>query len=617
MKRFFCSLLIVSIIAHCYAQDFTKNVEKAGAIKADDTYIYGEGEGTNKKNADSNAMYDLLSQIFNVQVSGGVSTTVTNEQDGQSVTSHVGFEQVMNTYINASLSGVQRIILSESPTFKVLRYVKKSDVEKIFESRKNLIQRYAIEACMALDENNVGDALRYFYWSNMLLRTLRPTDNVSVPLEYDKTEDASILISRSMREIFAHLKTEIVGVQENTYEYEVRVTYNGQPVGSIDMRYYDNSDWSEPVSITDGKGLIELSPDYSDDKVRIEYEYQYLADAKQDNTVREVIESLDEETYKVARVSIPLDKSIIPSNIKLTAQSVAATTTTGSVYLTDSVKALSDEDVVLYSSIIQNVVDAIRKQNDYASIESCFTEEGYNIFKKLIAYGKAKIIGSDFDLMFTELNGYVTCRSVPMQFSFSAGRKFVENVVFVFEDSLKLIDNIPFGLSEVAKDDIFDTKPWSMQAKEVLMSFLENYKTAYALGRVEYLESIFSDDALIIVGNVVEKLEGSPELGYTTRRYVEKTKQTKQEYITRLKRVFRSNEFVNIKFANNDVRKLGMANERYAIQIKQDYFSENYGDTGWLTLMVNVENPQKPIIYVRVWEEEYDPEFGPINPAYF
>ena len=196
MKRFFCSLLIVSIIAHCYAQDYTRNYDKAEVIKADDTYIYGEGEGTNKKNADSNAMYDLLSQIFNVQVSGGVSTTVTNEQDGQSVTSHVGFEQVMNTYINASLSGVQRIILSESPTFKVLRYVKKSDVEKIFESRKNLIQRYAIEACMALDENNVGDALRYFYWSNMLLRTLRPTDNVSVPLEYDKTEELTDSASR-------------------------------------------------------------------------------------------------------------------------------------------------------------------------------------------------------------------------------------------------------------------------------------------------------------------------------------------------------------------------------------------------------------------------------------
>ena len=50
-----------------------------------------------------------------------------------------------------------------------------------------------------------------------------------------------------------------------------------------------------------------------------------------------------------------------------------------------------------------------------------------------------------------------------------------------------------------------------------------------------------------------------------------------------------------------------LKDELYFIQIKQDYYSENYGDSGWLTLRVDVNDPQNPIIYVRVWEENYNP----------
>ena len=35
------------------------------------------------------------------------------------------------------------------------------------------------------------------------------------------------------------------------------------------------------------------------------------------------------------------------------------------------------------------------------------------------------------------------------------------------------------------------------------MEFLENYKTAYALKRLDYINTIFDDDAVIIIGNLV------------------------------------------------------------------------------------------------------------------
>ena len=45
---------------------------------------------------------------------------------------------------------------------------------------------------------------------------------------------------------------------------------------------------------------------------------------------------------------------------------------------------------------------------------------------------------------------------------------------------------------------------------------------------------------------------------------------------------FQSNQFINIRFADNDVVKMGAGGETYGIQIKQDYYSSNYGDHGYL-----------------------------------
>ena len=84
-----------------------------------------------------------------------------------------------------------------------------------------------------------------------------------------------------------------------------------------------------------------------------------------------------------------------------------------------------------------------------------------------------------------------------------------------------------------------------------------------------------------------------------------------------LKQVFTSNEFINLKFASNNILKFGAVGEIYGIQIKQDYFSTNYADTGYLFLMVDLNDPNKPIIHVRTWQQDRDPAFGIIGPQHF
>jgi hypothetical protein len=100
-------------------------------------------------------------------------------------------------------------------------------------------------------------------------------------------------------------------------------------------------------------------------------------------------------------------------------------------------------------------------------------------------------------------------------------------------------------------------------------------------------------------------------MGQTMRnqKIIKRVQYSKGQYMKNLEACFRSNEFVNIRFANNDVRR-AKDSEEYGIQIKQDYYSTNYGDQGYLYLQVDLEDPDQPIIKVRAWQPEPDPEIG-------
>lgn len=263
---------------------------------------------------------------------------------------------------------------------------------------------------------------------------------------------------------------------------------------------------------------------------------------------------------------------------------------------------------------MKEVENAIRSKN-YANIQSICTPEGFTMFNQLIKYGNAKIV-KEPDLKYLECNGEITCRSLPMSFSFNGNRRtFVEDIVFTMTQEGK-IDAISFGLNKPAVDDIMNQTSWGDDVRKVLINFLESYKTAYALKRYDYINSIFSDDALIITGSVLKHKvvnEGQP----MSKEAVKYTRQTKSEFMKRLKHIFAGNEYINLRFADNQVRKSGVGGEIYGIQIKQDYFSSSYGDTGYLFLMVDLNNPKEPIIHVRTWQPEKDPDFGLIDLSHF
>ena len=277
-------------------------------------------------------------------------------------------------------------------------------------------------------------------------------------------------------------------------------------------------------------------------------------------------------------------------------------------------------DVAAYEVTMKRVVDAITTK-EFNNLQNLFTDDGYTIFNELLKYGNAKVVGLP-EYTYYNIGDGVVARGLQMAFSFKNGvrKSFVEDVVFTFDKERK-IENVSFGLGEVAERDILGKGVWPQEARMAIMQFLENYQTAYALKRLDYIETVFDDDAVIITGTVAYRPTSQTtdvnNMMQLDNKIVKYNRYDKRSYLKKLAQSFASKEYINLRFANNDVRKLGKGGEVYAIQISQEYYSSNYGDKGYLFLMVDINDPKHPTIKVRTWQPEKDPNFGLYGPEDF
>ena len=606
MKIKWAFLLLLMLSGAAYAQ----SVEE---IKASDDYLSGEGWGESLKAADNAALQDLISKI-SVSVESKFENIEEEITDQMSVDSRSACRSVVNTYSQATLQNTQRLVIENEPDAHVFRFVKRSEVDKIFESRRLKVLDMVASASRAVEKGKVDDALRYYYWSYCLLQSIPGANSV-----VDNGHVLTHWIPEQMNEVFGGVKAYKVNEKDGVAE--ICVTYKGQPVTSLDYTYFDGMDWSSLYGAKDGRGFVELRPGMTTENLKIKCEYEYSGEAHIDKEISTVVNVMKGRVFRNAYVMVEEkvnDDENDNTNLIGSLDKKSETNESEQIEK-QTISLLSVEDAAPYNKSIQTVITAIKSGN-YASAEVCFTEDGRDMYRRLISYGQARIMGDPTFAFYTIGTDEVTCRSVPMSFSFNNnGRKFVEDVTFTFNKEGK-IDYLAFALDEKSTTDILQHSMWSEYARKILAEFLENYKTAYALKRLDYIRSIFDDNAVIITGKVVTRQTSAyGEVGgeYLNNKYVQYTRQGKEQYMRNLERCFNSNEYINIRFANNDVVKAGVGGEVYGIQIKQDYYSTNYGDTGYLFLMVDLNDPRQPVIKVRSWQPERDPNFGLIDLSHF
>ncbi len=577
-------------------------------IKLSDDYLWGEGHGETNREADNRALKDLISKIsVSVEAQFQNIEEEVYDEDGE-LDSRTACKSVIDTYSQATLTNTQRRILSNEPDAYIFRYVRRDDVEIIFEGRKNLVRDMVETAVKAEQRGKIDDALRNYYWAFCMLQSI-PNAN----LVTDK--EGHVLmhqIPERMNDIFSEI--EFYKSTEEEHSVEVKVLYMGQPVVSMDYTYFDGMDWSHIEKAKDGRGLVELRPGATADHLQFKCEYEFNGEAHINKEIATVLKVMKGTPFPSAYIQMSTSpKTNLVTNSLPNIETNTIAIAKDSIH-NNTIEWLSGEEETPFRETIKEIVNAIRCK-DYAAVEHLFTEDGRDMYRRLINYGSARILGNPEYKFYTMGTGEVTCRSVPMHFSFrNNNKKFVEDVTFTFNQEGK-IDCLAFALDEKSTVDILKHDAWSDYARKVLAEFLENYKTAYALKRLDYIRSIFDDNAVIVTGKVVTRLDNeayNDGQAYNNNRFVELTRQSKEQYMRNLERCFESNEYINIRFANNDIIRTNneAAGETYGIQIKQDYYSSNYGDTGYLFLMVDLNDPKKPIIKVRAWQPERDPNFG-------
>ena len=590
----------------CSAQNTAK--DKAEQIKGNDAYLCGEGWGDTYNSADQAALADLISKIsLNISSSFEIKEEELNTNSG--FDSNTAVTSVMNSYAQATLTNTDNLVISNSPQTHVLRYIRRSEINKIFDERKEKVFDYVRSAMRAEEKGKIDDALRNYYWAFAMVRSLQYPNSVKMTVEGEQRLLVT-WIPQQIQEVMSNISTKIASKDGN--DINLFIKYKGEPVSSLDYTYFDGQTWSNLYSAKDGMGIVELRPDVDINSLQLKYEYEYADQAQIDKELESVMHLFKGTPFKNATAYINnLDKkSAVSSEAK---KDFEKTVKTESAANLEDLSKVEDEKTL--ANIMGKVINAIKTKN-YNSADDCFSEDGLEMYRKLLNYGQARILGNP-QFSFYKMGKRVVCRSIPMAFSFKNNkRKFVEDVTFTFDENKK-IECVAFGLGNEAKTDIFNkgVGAWSDYAKMVIATFLENYKTAFALKRLDYLESVFDDNATIITGHVIKKnpkldVENQSAVFGDNKPLIKYTRQTKSEYLRKLKMCFQSNQFINVRFADNDVVKMGAGGETYGIQIKQDYYSTNYGDQGYLFLMVDFNDPENPSIKVRTWQPDRNPDIN-------
>lgn len=148
------------------------------------------------------------------------------------------------------------------------------------------------------------------------------------------------------------------------------------------------------------------------------------------------------------------------------------------------------------------------------------------------------------------------------------------------------------------------------QRREIL-KFVEDFRSFYDEKNLNAIENIFSEKALIITGRVIEAIEDSKAEVIDPKKKVLYTKHNKEQYIKHLSMVFKSNRYIKVDFTDIQLMRHPSKPDFYGVRLRQKWNSQKYNgrtysDDGYLFLLWDFRDPEKPQIHVRSWTQ-YSP----------
>jgi len=274
--RVLSALLLLSVPCFINAQNLKDNQKKAQTIQNDSQrYLWGFGDGANVNEATQNAKQDLLTSI-SAKVESNQTSMMRNVQNGQDVQTEMEDMNVVKIKAAGQLKGTHVLILANPPQCRVMAYMEKAQLDSTYQARRQRVIQHCIDAQNAEKLGRIDDALRFYYWGLCLLKSVEDAGSV-------KYNDHMLItwIPQQMRDIFRNIKTEVAEIDGQNIK--LFMTYNDQPVSSLDFRYHDGlrmSDLSHAAK--DGMSYVTTIKSYDEDKLHLKYEYEYRNEMRND-----------------------------------------------------------------------------------------------------------------------------------------------------------------------------------------------------------------------------------------------------------------------------------------------------------------------------------------------
>lgn len=595
----------------------------ARAVMDDPDMIWGIGTADDRAEAVDKALANLAGKLsVTVDVATESSSHESLGADG-TLSSTSDFSSIVRSYANpAALRDVRQIWTSNTAPYEVVAYITRRQMENMYQRRRDNVAEFARMGMTAERDGRIDDALRYLYRAFVVLRSLPEYQDIHEVVD-GRSRHLVTWIPEQMRAICSRISFGIAAVNPADASdpsagqlLDLNVRYKGEGVSRVGFTYFTGRSKSPVITARDGMAEVSLAPNTPLDNFTLDIEYRY---ADENHLIEEYAPLL--EAYNgaglVPSARIPLTQRA--KDLKADKKESKAFNLAASAGAHTNITPVAKSEMPGYVAVMSELVGAINAR-DYDAAEHLFTPEGAEMFRKLIHYGKARIVGKSTPdtYSFFPVGDRVVCRSIPMSFTFEEGRRqFLEDVTFTF-NSDGLIESLAFSLDSKARDDIFamDGAAWNDYVKMVIVGFLENYKTAFALHRLDYIRSIFADDAVIIIGHVTRKaqLKRGEMRGLANQEHITYVRKNKEEYMNSLEKCFNSNQYINIRFGATEVGKSAYGPSTYGIQLRQEYTSSSYGDTGYLYLLVDFESSDEPMIHVRTWQPERNPDLTPHLP---
>ena len=575
-------------------------------------FLFAEGVGDSIDMARNKALKNLCDQI-STNVYSNTTVKTIEEIVGKDIEVKQVFDQVIQTFSNLKLENYQSFIVGlpkgKDKFYTAFAYIDKKQVDKIitdmareevemYKKRMEDVEYFYENGTNSMKTMRVGDAMKKFYWGYVLSKgtTFKlDTEKGNVPADtYLHTKIASLL--DNIQVSVADITEEKINSVQSCYKLTLNFTYKdasmkeAEKVTSLAFCVNDGSNWTKNVNVRDGIGYVEITPISLPETLKI----------------RCIYKSDGSETPDMLKKYVENDNTIFLSSEKQcsTKSKQKMKATAAETIVAKEIKSIvaqttdATRDHKAMFGIMQQVEQAIRS-NDYESVRRHFTDDGFKNFKALCNSGHAVIIGKP-QYQFVDFMDITICRSITMKFCYSNKKEFTENVSFRFTPDNK-IESIAYMLSTPDQQAILCDTTANPNSRMALLTFMEDYQTAYALGDIDYLNRVFSEDALIIIGHKIQTKKR--EISVNETKY---STLSKSQFINRLRNQVDRREYINLNFTETEFRQAANVKGVFGIQVRQEYCSNVYGDVGYLFLLVDMRE-KAPVIHVRVWNENHTP----------